>query len=161
MSSPSARIGHRRGHDLGVQSVYNPPQPVLVSRPRVEPVAPPGQENFLVDDTLAVAPSHRHPCCSPALHGAHVATHSARCFAVRQPTGVSHGLILAWRCPMYVRHHGPDKQKAPVLRGFSGARYWDRTSDLFRVREARYRCANRAYKGCSVVSEVATGFEPV
>ena len=26
-----------------------------------------------------------------------------------------------------------------VLRG----RYWDRTSDLFRVREARYRCANR------------------
>jgi hypothetical protein len=25
---------------------------------------------------------------------------------------------------------------------FSG-RYWDRTSDLFRVREARYRCANR------------------
>ncbi|GEM_PF-2234320 len=24
------------------------------------------------------------------------------------------------------------------------ARYWDRTSDLFRVREARYRCANRA-----------------
>ena len=34
-----------------------------------------------------------------------------------------------------------------VLRG----RYWDRTSDLFRVREARYRCANRAYKGCSVM----------
>ena len=25
----------------------------------------------------------------------------------------------------------------------SGGRYWDRTSDLFRVREARYRCANR------------------
>ena len=24
-----------------------------------------------------------------------------------------------------------------------GGRYWDRTSDLFRVREARYRCANR------------------
>ena len=24
-------------------------------------------------------------------------------------------------------------------------RYWDRTSDLFRVREARYRCANRPY----------------
>ena len=24
------------------------------------------------------------------------------------------------------------------------ARYWDRTSDLFRVKEARYRCANRA-----------------
>lgn len=29
--------------------------------------------------------------------------------------------------------------------GFVCARYWDRTSDLFRVREARYRCANRAY----------------
>src|SRR5690606_34858957 len=28
------------------------------------------------------------------------------------------------------------------------ARYWDRTSDLFRVREARYRCANRACEGC-------------
>jgi hypothetical protein len=26
---------------------------------------------------------------------------------------------------------------------FSCGRYWDRTSDLFRVREARYRCANR------------------
>src|SRR5450756_2116765 len=25
----------------------------------------------------------------------------------------------------------------------AGGRYWDRTSDLFRVREARYRCANR------------------
>ena len=28
-------------------------------------------------------------------------------------------------------------------RGFARGRYWDRTSDLFRVREARYRCANR------------------
>ena len=27
--------------------------------------------------------------------------------------------------------------------GYPGGRYWDRTSDLFRVREARYRCANR------------------
>ncbi len=26
---------------------------------------------------------------------------------------------------------------------YFGGRYWDRTSDLFRVREARYRCANR------------------
>ena len=26
--------------------------------------------------------------------------------------------------------------------GCAGGRYWDRTSDLFRVREARYRCAN-------------------
>ena len=45
----------------------------------------------------------------------------------------------------------------------SSARYWDRTSDLFRVREARYRCANRAQTrrlnvgGCT---EVETGFEP-
>ena len=38
--------------------------------------------------------------------------------------------------------------KAPSskAKGFICARYWDRTSDLFRVREARYRCANRAHK---------------
>ncbi len=42
--------------------------------------------------------------------------------------------------------------------GFSGgARYWDRTSDLFRVREARYRCANRAYTGCSIVRRGGDG----
>ncbi len=40
-----------------------------------------------------------------------------------------------------------------------GGRYWDRTSDLFRVREARYRCANRPC--CWVLLEVETGFEPV
>ena len=34
-------------------------------------------------------------------------------------------------------------RKALEIRGFFGGRYWDRTSDLFRVREARYRCANR------------------
>ncbi len=33
-------------------------------------------------------------------------------------------------------------------RARGSGRYWDRTSDLFRVREARYRCANRP---CSVV----------
>ena len=41
----------------------------------------------------------------------------------------------------------PGTQKIPglTIRGFhTCARYWDRTSDLFRVREARYRCANRA-----------------
>ena len=42
----------------------------------------------------------------------------------------------------------PGTQKIPglTIRGFLNicARYWDRTSDLFRVREARYRCANRA-----------------
>ena len=27
--------------------------------------------------------------------------------------------------------------------GLNGGRYWDRTSDLFRVKEARYPCANR------------------
>ena len=27
-----------------------------------------------------------------------------------------------------------------------GGRYWDRTSDLFRVKEARSRCANRPEK---------------
>ena len=38
-------------------------------------------------------------------------------------------------------------------------RYWDRTSDLFRVREARYRCANRPCF-CMFYYEVGTGFEP-
>jgi hypothetical protein len=38
-------------------------------------------------------------------------------------------------------------------------RYWDRTSDLFRVREARSRCANRPKQVLS--AEVETGFEPV
>ena len=49
---------------------------------------------------------------------------------------------------------------------FVCARYWVRTSDLFRVREARYRCANRARGLFSChesnpTSEVGTGFEPV
>ncbi len=38
------------------------------------------------------------------------------------------------------------KALIPKNQGFICARYWDRTSDLFRVREARYRCANRAHK---------------
>ena len=52
-----------------------------------------------------------------------------------------------------------------------GGRYWDRTSDLFRVREARYRCANRPevtlelvvlnYRSFVSFCEVETGFEPV
>jgi hypothetical protein len=46
-----------------------------------------------------------------------------------------------------------------------GGRYWDRTSDLFRVREARYRCANRPSgnpEECFRVAarEVEMGFEP-
>ena len=40
-----------------------------------------------------------------------------------------------------------------------GGRYWDRTSDLFRVKEARYRCANRPLAGRG--SEVATGLDSV
>ena len=35
-------------------------------------------------------------------------------------------------------------QKSRIRRsGLNGGRYWDRTSDLFRVKEARYPCANR------------------
>ena len=41
-------------------------------------------------------------------------------------------------------------QKPP--RGGFRARYWDRTSDLFRVREARYRCANRANEGYEIIT---------
>ena len=62
-------------------------------------------------------------------------------------------------------------RKPRINRGFLFCeRYWDRTSDLFRVREARYRCANRScffsivdsVTTCGVtLSEVATGFEPV
>ena len=51
--------------------------------------------------------------------------------------------------PEEVTGSPPDTQKIPGsnIRGFhTCARYWDRTSDLFRVREARYRCANRAHK---------------
>ena len=44
-----------------------------------------------------------------------------------------------------VRPPGTQKIPGSNIRGFhTCARYWDRTSDLFRVREARYRCANRA-----------------
>ena len=56
--------------------------------------------------------------------------------------------------------------KTPLTCGASGGRYWDRTSDLFRVREARYRCANRPCchgpskpdRGSNF--EVEKGFEP-
>src|ERR1700712_5559937 len=54
---------------------------------------------------------------------------------------------------------------APMTRGASGGRYWDRTSDLFRVREARYRCANRpasrpGHNQLHMSYEVEMGFEP-
>ncbi len=57
------------------------------------------------------------------------------------------------------RHNGhlTTKRKTPGRTGGCGARYWDRTSDLFRVREARYRCANRAREGCSVVMRGGDG----
>ena len=47
----------------------------------------------------------------------------------------------------------------------AGGRYWDRTSDLFRVREARYRCANRpgvspGHNKLHLSYEVEMGFEP-
>ena len=38
-------------------------------------------------------------------------------------------------------HGAGPRSETGALR--AGGRYWDRTSDLFRVREARYRCANR------------------
>lgn len=49
------------------------------------------------------------------------------------------------------------KEKDPAGAGSICARYWDRTSDLFRVREARYRCANRACSGYSVVRRGGDG----
>src|SRR5690606_7895626 len=39
----------------------------------------------------------------------------------------------------------PATTKARIRIRADGGRYWVRTSDLFRVREARYRCANRPY----------------
>src|SRR5690606_12135481 len=48
----------------------------------------------------------------------------------------------------------PDAEEAVPVRdglfGDAGGRYWDRTSDLFRVREARYRCANRPCRNTAV-----------
>ena len=43
---------------------------------------------------------------------------------------------------------GNDESPRSVTWGSAGGRYWDRTSDLFRVREARYRCANRPSRPC-------------
>ncbi len=44
---------------------------------------------------------------------------------------------------------------------YEGGRYWVRTSDLFRVKEARYHCANRPGRVVLGGLEVETGFEPV
>ncbi len=40
-------------------------------------------------------------------------------------------------------HADPTSEQSFGYGHSSCGRYWDRTSDLFRVREARYRCANR------------------
>ena len=64
------------------------------------------------------------------------------------------------RSTLNCTHIARDRRRTripPEFRGFRGARYWDRTSDLFRVREARYRCANRAREGCSVVMRGGDG----
>jgi hypothetical protein len=51
-------------------------------------------------------------------------------------------------CGVYAgKHEGRLIRKEPAA--YRG-RYWDRTSDLFRVREARYRCANRPRTRISV-----------
>ena len=55
--------------------------------------------------------------------------------------------------PTNVSRHPRRSRKPPGFRGFLSGRYWDRTSDLFRVREARYRCANRP-RWCSVGSDL-------
>jgi hypothetical protein len=55
----------------------------------------------------------------------------------------------------------PENEEIPDRSGIRGGRYWDRTSDLFRVREARYRCANRPSRERFLGLEVDTGFEPV
>ena len=61
-----------------------------------------------------------------------------------------------------IARHASRQRKTLADQGFSCGRYWDRTSDLFRVREARYRCANRPFSGnCFIRMEVDTGFEPV
>ena len=60
----------------------------------------------------------------------------------------SHGLVN-WRGEKKTRNgtaagRREENTKSRIRRsGLNGGRYWDRTSDLFRVKEARYPCANR------------------
>src|SRR5690606_8331970 len=92
---------------------------------------------------------HRRRLCAHSVHTSTQRSNGA------SSTPLSH---------IYRTGRSSTKSKRALTRGFHGGRYWDRTSDLFRVREARYRCANRP---CSVVRgllprcEVTTGFEPV
>jgi choline dehydrogenase-like flavoprotein len=72
-----------------------------------------------------------------------------------------HALIAARRVgrgsrPPPARFRGHDEGPRSATWGLARGRYWDRTSDLFRVREARYRCANRP----GTYYEVEMGFEP-
>jgi hypothetical protein len=68
------------------------------------------------------------------------------------------GIAVGTRWAFLERPPTEDHENRCTVRVLSCGRYWDRTSDLFRVREARYRCANRPFV---VLIEVETGFEPV
>jgi hypothetical protein len=94
--------------------------------------------------------------------------HSSRAKRRRQGVRVAQPPLAASAAlPHKRRRRGglrfPQAHLAHRLRG----RYWDRTSDLFRVREARYRCANRPKQTTHSTLragegvEVETGFEPV
>ena len=81
-------------------------------------------------------------------HGHHVPTVDAR-----PPCELSLRVDALTRAAAVIRHHRARQElQQPLARVFAGqgpfrarGRYWDRTSDLFRVREARYRCANRPF----------------
>ena len=68
-----------------------------------------------------------------------IAPHHRRSLQARGPRrdclGATHSAKQKGRPPL--------TGKPPITWGNASGRYWDRTSDLFRVREARYRCANR------------------
>ncbi len=86
------------------------------------------------------------------LHGLPLSGRSIVCLRRRDTvvTKKFSGRTIAGSCCPDVARASQSNKKPPENRGFRGARYWDRTSDLFRVREARYRCANRARWGYSV-----------
>ena len=66
-----------------------------------------------------------------------------RVLTVCTPRGESHGgRVITTAAGGGARKCGNEKSSSRGSCCESG-RYWDRTSDLFRVREARYRCANR------------------
>ena len=66
------------------------------------------------------------------------------------PRGCRHLKVMSGSAYPFVHKHcgtRPRDRKTPAGQGFLCGRYRDRTDDLFRVREARYRCANRPYLG--------------